>query len=156
MSRYAARLAKLEGVIPLQVLREEQHPGEGLSAIITRIQADTARVAALPPKQKIAYHLEYIAAQYLKAAVLPIPHRIPELAEQFHAFLQKVVKDDFPIRRHEIRGCELELLLQAGYDTTELRARHRKCSTFQHQWRHLDEALPSEAQALIDSELFDA
>lgn len=157
MSRYLARLAKLEAnQPPLPVLVAEREPLD-FAQIVADIEGETAWVATLPPKQKIAHHLQHIADQRREAALPPkeMPHLVPGLAERFHACVKKGVKDDFPTQRYEIRACELELLNGAGYDTRDLQARHQKWRELPWQWCHLEEALPPEARAYIDDQLFE-
>ena len=155
MSRYLLRLAKLEASQPqLPAIVQEREPLD-FAQIVADIEGDTTRVAALPPKQKIAHHLQHIAEQRREAALPPPPHLVPGLAERFHACVQKDVKDDFPTLRYEIRGCEIRLLRDAGYDTRDLQARHQQFRELPWQWLYLDEPLPDDAQALIDDILFD-
>ncbi|UCV17225.1 hypothetical protein [Ferribacterium limneticum] len=158
MSRYLARLIKLESsMAPPHAIVQEREPLD-FAQIVADIEAETARVAALPPKEKIAHHLQHIAEQRREAALPPppdMPHRIPGLAERFHASIVQDVKLDYPQLRYEIRACELELLKGAGYDTRDLAARHQKWQALPWQWRHLDEPLSADAKALIDDILFD-
>lgn len=151
------RLAKLEASRPPPPAIVQEREPLDFAQIVADIEGETARVAALPPKQKIAHHLQHIADQRREAAVPPqdLPHLVPGLAERFHACVKKDVKDDFPTLRYEIRACELELLKGAGFDTRDLQARHHKWRELPWQWRHLDESLPDDAQALIDDILFD-
>ncbi|MGB4062538.1 MAG: hypothetical protein WBK19_01805 [Azonexus sp.] len=157
MSRYLARLAKLEASQPPPPAFVQKREPLDFADIVAEIEAETAHVAALPPKQKIAHHLQHIADQRREAALPPkeLPHLVPGLAERFHACVKKDVKEDFPTLRYEIRRCELELLKDAGFDTRDLQARHQKLRELPWHWRHLDEPLPADAQALIDDILFD-
>lgn len=160
MSRYLARLAKLEASIaPPQPEAVGGRQPVDFAKVIAKIEAETARVAALPPKAKIS-HLQCKIAETTALAASPPPAdppgSVPGLAERFHALHRQAVKAGFHVELHEIRRCEIQLLRDAGYDVGELVRRHQRYADFPWQWLSSDERLPADAQALIDDLLFDA
>jgi len=160
VSRYLARLVKLEASIPLA--QPEAVGGRqpvDFAKVIAKIEAETARVAALPPKAKIS-HLQCKIAETTALAASPPPAdppgSVPGLAERFHALHRQAVKSGFPMEYYEIRRCEIQLLHEAGYDVGELVRQHRRWADLPWQWLPSGERLPADAQALIDDFLFDA
>lgn len=160
MSRYLARLAKLESAIPPpQPEAVDSREPVDFAAVIARIEAETARVAALPPKALISHIQDKIAETIALASSPPPadpPGSVPGLAERFHAFHRQSVKSGFHAEHYEIRRCEIVLLREAGYDVGELVRRHQRYVDLPWQWLPSDERLPADAQALIDDLLFDA
>jgi len=158
VSRYLSRLAKLESAIPLP--QPEAVGGRkpvDFAAIVARIEAETARVAALSPKARISHIQDKIAATIARASSPPPPDppgSVPGLSERFHALHRQSVKSGFKTEFYEIRRCEIELLREAGYDVGELEREHRRLAHLPWQWPGTP--LPPDAQAIIDDLMFDA
>lgn len=160
MSSYLSRLAKLESAIPLpQPEAENARKSIDFAKVIAKIEAETARVAALPPKARISHIQDKIAATIARASSPPPPDppgSVPGLSERFHALHRQSVKSGFKTEFYEIRRCEIELLREAGYDVGELVRRHKFWDRLPWQWEPSNERLPADAQAVIDDILFDA
>ncbi len=158
MSRYLSRLAKLEASIPLpQPEAENARKSIDFAKVIAKIEAETARVAALPPKARIAHLQSEIAATIARASSPPPPDppgSVPGLSERFHALHRQAVKSGFPKEHYAIRRCEIQLLREAGYDVGELEREHRRLAHLPWQWPGTP--LPPDAQAIIDDLMFDA
>lgn len=61
-----------------------------------------------------------------------------------------LAKISLPIDHHRVRDAELEILERAGFDTGELRAKHRQHAANPYKWPYRDNTLPSEAQTILD------
>ena len=154
MKRMAIRVERLEERLPHAVPVTEERPPVDLGAIIAKIKAESARVAALPPAEKILAIKAKIAAKIAKAA-LPAPDRVGNLdiGPEIHACLVHEVKQGFRAEHHVIRGCELEILAASGYDIRLLKSAHAKWEHLPWQWRREDHPLPPEAQLLVTAAL---
>lgn len=158
MSRYLARLVKLEAAVPAPpVVNETPRPQIDFKELCERISAETARVAALPPAERLAHILDEIEKVRRKAAA-QIPSPDDSVRASLAVVMRKVlttdVKKDFPFRQYEIRECEIQILREQGYDVAALDHAHREFAHIPWQWGHYQTPLPPAAQALIDLELF--
>ena len=156
MKRMAIRLERLEERLPPPVPATEERPPVHLAAVIAEIKAESARVDALPPAEKILAIKAKIAKKTLEAAKpIPAPRtdRVVDIAPQIHACRVQEVKQGFRAEYHTIRGCEIAILDAAGYDTRALKSAHDAMSHLPWQWRREDHPLPHEAQLLIDTAL---
>jgi hypothetical protein len=154
MKRMAIRLERLEERLPPPVPATEERPPVDFAALIAKIKAESARVDALPPPEKILAIKAKIAAKIAKAA-LPAPDRVGnvDIGPEIHACLVHEVKQGFRAEHHAIRGCEIAILDAAGYDTRTQKSAHDAMSHLPWQWRREDHQLPHEAQLLIDRAL---
>jgi hypothetical protein len=156
MSRHDARLAKLEAAMPppKPVVQESTR---GLAFRFDewkeRFDAEDARFNALTPAEKIRDIRAKIAEKVAEAAgpVPPDPpHGIVDLSRRLHACLVHEVAQGFHSQHFAIRGCELEILDAAGYDTRNLRTAHARWHDLPWQWRTEHYPLPKEARSIID------
>jgi hypothetical protein len=157
MSALSARINKLAARIPDPPPMAEERKPVDWGALIAKINAESARVEALPPAQKVVHIRAKIAATISKAES-PLPPERPGCASGLAAKLRnlhvKSVKDGFHSEYHEIRRCEIELLRQNGYDITQLATAHEKYVNVPGHWIPQDNPLPPDAQALVDVQLF--
>lgn len=160
MSRLAQRVKKMEAALPAEPENVEVFtPTSSLAEALAEINAEAARFEAMSPLERIRHLRAEIAKWVAEAAAGPKldqPGRTPGLNESLHACIVKMVKDDFPSQRHEIRGYELTLLREAGFDGAALamlEARHQWWKDLPWQWRHNNEPLPATAQAILDAKL---
>lgn len=152
-----SRLEKLEAAMPAPVAIQAKREPIDFGEIVRSIEAESPRVAALPPAEKINHYRRYIARKIAKAEASPPPDRtglVPGLAANLHAGLVHTVKQGFPTEYYEVRRCEIQLLSSTGYDVSALEAAHKACM-FDYQWRQVDNPLPADAQRIIDDLTFE-
>lgn len=155
-SNFRMRLEKLEARVPVskseQPTEDAGASGRRIWAVVERIKAETARIDALPPAQKILHYRSEIARNIAEAALppKPCPPGRVDLSRNIHALLVQDVKGGFPSEQHLMRGCEIELLKKAGYDTQDLAAAHAKYANFPWQWQKDENPIPAAAQAVIE------
>ena len=151
-----SRLERLEERLPPPVPATEERPPADWAALIAKVEAESARVDALPPAEKILAIKAKIAKKTLEAAKprpAPRTDRVVDIAPQIHACLVQEVKQGFRAEYYAVRGYELEILDAAGYDTRALKSAHAAWKHLPWQWRREDSLLPPEAQLLIDTAL---
>ena len=156
MKRMAIRLERLEERLPPPVPATEERPPVHLAAVIAKIKAESARVDALPPAEKILAIKAKIAERSPRLLNrFQRPHRVGnvDIGPEIHACRVQEVKQGFRAEYHAIRGCEIAILDAAGYDTRALKSAHDAMSHLPWQWRREDHPLPHEAQLLIDTAL---
>lgn len=151
------RLEKLEASIPVVIADQVEREPIDFGDLIRSIKAESARVAALGPVEKIRHYRRHIARTIAKAEAGPPPDRpglVPGLAANLHAGLVHEVKQGFPSEYYTVRGCEIQLLRTAGYVVASLEAAHHDCM-FHYQWRQIDNPLPEDARQIIADLLFE-
>lgn len=158
MGALSVRLEKAAARIPPPpVLDTNPRPQVDFRVICERISAETARVAVLPPAERLAHILDAIEKVRRKAAA-PMPPSDgsvrASLAETFRKVAVMDAKKGFPNVQWEKRRCEIQILRENGYDVAELDRVHRAMAHLPWQWIHYQTDLPPAAQAIIDLELF--
>lgn len=147
------RLAKLEATVqPAPAPVADRKPID-FGQIIAEIKAETARVAALPPAQRLA-HLRREISAIQRQADAPAPDT--PFGEVMHRFYVMDARKGFPNHAFDIRRAEIEILKLHGYDVAELERAHRDIAHIPWQAVHYLAPLPPAAQEIIDIEMFDA
>lgn len=160
MSALSVRLDKLAARIPLpKPVDNTERPQIDFKAMCEQISTEHARVAALPPVEKLAHILNEIAEIKRKAATPFVANPADGigrgcLAEGLHRFAVMDAKKGFPNFQWEKRRCEIQILRDHGYDVTELNRAHRQYAHLPWQWIHYQSPLPPDAQAIIDRALY--
>ena len=156
MRSASSRLDKLEQRLPTPAPQAVEREAVDFGAMIARIEAESARVEALPPAQKIAHIRLKIAESIAKAEAPPQPDRpggVSGLAANMHELIVKLVKDGFHSEHYEIRRCEIEILRQHHYDVRQVYAAHHEFAHLPWQWIPDKNSLPPDAKAIIDQAL---
>ena len=124
-----------------------------LKAAIDKITAEHERVENLPPREKILHYRQKIANAIAVAEAGPLPDRpgVVPLQRQIHEIVVKTVKDGFPTEHYIIRGCEIGLLKESGFDTTALEQKHERWRELPWKWVADDEKLSEDARRLIET-----
>jgi hypothetical protein len=159
MSALSVRLDKLAAKIPPpRVLDTTERPKIDFKVMFAEMEAESARVKALPPIQKLMHILGEIE-KIRREAVTPYVANPADglvrasLAEALHKFAVMDVKKGFPSHQWEKRRCEILILREHGYDAAELDRAHRAMAHLPWQWVHYQTPLPPDAQAIIDQAL---
>ncbi|UCV14118.1 hypothetical protein [Quatrionicoccus australiensis] len=157
MSALSVRLDKLLSRMPPPAPAQAERPAVDFGELVRGIVEETARVAALPPLEKIAHMLGKIERKRNKAAMpfVPAEYRgTPEVGENLHNLLVHEVKQGFHSDFYEIRAAEIKVLRDAGYAVSELEKSHRYWANLPWQWVPEKNLLPPDAQRIIDEALF--
>lgn len=157
MSALSVRLDKLLSRMPPPAPAQAERPPVDFGELVRGIVEETARVAALPPLEKIAHMLGKIERKKYRAAKPfdPSEYRGTHgVGESLHDFLVHEVKQGFHRELYEIRGAEIEVLRDSGYPVSDLEKAHRYWADLPWQWVPETNLLPPKAQQIIDEALF--
>lgn len=153
MRTATARLEKIEARMPAPTPTVEPVDAtSGLQAAIEKVLAESARVEALPLAGKIRHMRAKIDRQTEEARQPAPPDRpggVTGLSASIHALKVAMAKNEFREERFEVRGYEIELLREHGYDIAQLEARHSSWKEQPGEWCYENEALPDDAERLL-------
>lgn len=114
MSRYLARLAKLEAAIPLPTAPIEVRPLIDMAASIARIKAEAAFLETATPLERVVFYRGLVAKREAQLAEASKPDD-RSILKSFNTVKLRIWPSFIEDAREDLRQAELDLVREAGF-----------------------------------------